>query len=166
VAVVGSFSQVTTQQVDELATQSDVHVARLDPSTWLESPALVEQTVATAQACTERGEPVVLAVSGHAPAASSRRLVQRMAEAAEPLLRRASTLVLTGGDTARSVLDRLGVERLQVLGELEPGICLSRDGTRFVVTKAGGFGDSQSLVRVLRHLRNLSGGKAPLEGKE
>ncbi|GAB3647636.1 four-carbon acid sugar kinase family protein [Ramlibacter alkalitolerans] len=159
VAVIGSFSAVTTQQVDELASQADVHVARLDPSTWLESPAVVAETVATAQACAERGAPVVLAVSGTAPAASSRMLVHRMAQAAEPLLRRASTLVLTGGDTARAVLDRLGVERLQVLGELEPGICLSRDGARFVVTKAGGFGDSQSLVRVLRHLRNVSGGQ-------
>jgi 4-hydroxythreonine-4-phosphate dehydrogenase len=132
----------------------------------MDCPAAVAQTVATAQACAGHGDPVVLAVSGSAPAASSRRLVDLMAEAAEPLLRSASTLVLTGGDTARSVLDRLGVERLQVLGELEPGICLSRDGARFVVTKAGGFGDSQSLVRVLRHLRNVSGGKAPPESKQ
>jgi 4-hydroxythreonine-4-phosphate dehydrogenase len=166
VAVVGSFSPVTTQQVDELASQSDVHVARLDAATWMEAPATVAQTVATAQACAEHGDPVVLAVSGSAPDASSRTLVRRMAEAAEPLLQRASTLVLTGGDTARSVLDSLGVERLQVLGELEPGICLSRDGARFIVTKAGGFGDSQSLVRVLRHLRNVSGGKPAAEGKE
>jgi 4-hydroxythreonine-4-phosphate dehydrogenase len=166
VAVVGSFSPVTTQQVDELASQSDVHVARLDARTWLEASATVAQTVATALACAEHGDPVVLAVSGTSPDASSRALVRRMAEAAEPLLERASTLVLTGGDTARSVLDRLGVERLQVLGELEPGICLSRDGARFVVTKAGGFGDSQSLVRVLRHLRNVSGGKPAGDGKE
>ena len=166
VAVVGSFSPVTTQQVDELATQPDVHVARLDAATWLSESAAVGQTVATAQACAERGDPVVLAVCGAAPATSSRALVQRMAQAAEPLLRHASTLVLTGGDTARSVLDNLGVERLQVLGELEPGICLSRDGARFIVTKAGGFGDSQSLVRVLRHLRNVSGGKPAGEGKE
>jgi uncharacterized protein YgbK (DUF1537 family) len=165
VTIIGSFSPVTIQQVDELASQSDVHVARLDATTWLECPAVVAQTVATALACAEHGDPVVLAVSGNAPANSSRALVQRMADAAEPLLRRASTLVLTGGDTARSVLDRLGVERLQVLGELEPGICLSRDGARFVVTKAGGFGDSQSLVRVLRHLRNVSGGKASAESK-
>jgi uncharacterized protein YgbK (DUF1537 family) len=109
---------------------------------------------------------VVLALSGEPPALSTRALVRRVAEATEPLLRSASTLVLTGGDTARAVLDRLGVERLQVLGELEPGICLSRDGARFVVTKAGGFGDSHSLVRVLRHLRGVKAGKPAQEEKE
>ncbi|HET8746831.1 MAG TPA: four-carbon acid sugar kinase family protein, partial [Ramlibacter sp.] len=166
VTLVGSFSPVTTQQVDELAAQPDLHVARLDPADWFESTDAVAQTVATARAHAEQGDPVVLAVTGHAPAASSRALVQRMAEAALPLLQHASTLVLTGGDTARAVLDRLGVERLQVLGELEPGICLSRDGTRFVVTKAGGFGDSQSLVRVLRHLRAVGGSKATEDRKE
>jgi uncharacterized protein YgbK (DUF1537 family) len=150
---------VTTQQVDELARQPDLHVARLDAATWLEDEATVAQVLATAQSCSANGDPVVLAVAGGVPSASTRTLVRRMAQAAEPLLHRASTLVLTGGDTARSVLDLLGVQQLQVLGELEPGICLSRDGARFVVTKAGGFGDSQSLVRVLRHLRALSAGK-------
>jgi uncharacterized protein YgbK (DUF1537 family) len=159
VAVIGSFSPVTTQQVDELARQPDLHVARLDAATWLEDEATVAQVLATAQSCSANGDPVVLAVAGGVPSASTRTLVRRMAQAAEPLLHRASTLVLTGGDTARSVLDLLGVQQLQVLGELEPGICLSRDGARFVVTKAGGFGDSQSLVRVLRHLRALSAGK-------
>ena len=63
--------------------------------------------------------------------------------------------MLTGGDTARTVLERLGIERLQVIGELEPGICLSRQdsGGPAIVTKAGGFGDRHSLVRVLRYLR-------------
>jgi 4-hydroxythreonine-4-phosphate dehydrogenase len=163
VAVVGSFSPVTAQQVDELARQSDVHVARVDAAGWSEGGAALAQTLATAQACSGRGEPVVLAVSGPVAEGGSRALVERIAAAAEPLLRGASTLVLTGGDTAHAVLDRLGVERLQVLGELEPGICLSRDGARFVITKAGGFGDGQSLVRVLRHLRAISGGsKTPV----
>ena len=166
VAVVGSHSPVTTQQVDELASQSDLHVARLDASAWLEGHPALATMLATAQGCAVRGDPVVLAVGRAAPDVPTRAIVERMAQAAEPLLRDASTLVLTGGDTARTVLDRLGVERLQVLGELEPGICLSRDGERFVVTKAGGFGDSQSLVRVLRHLRAVSAGQGIGESKE
>ena len=166
VAVIGSSSTVTTQQVDELAAQSDVHVARLDASAWLAGTAAVAPLLERAQACAAHGQPVVLAVCGTVAAAATRELVRCIAEAAEPLLRSASTLVLTGGDTARSVLDRLGVTQLQVLGELEPGICLSRDGARFVVTKAGGFGDSQSLVRVLRHLRAVTAGKAAPESSQ
>ena len=165
VAVVGSFSPVTTQQLDELATQSDVHVARLEASAWVGDRDAVAKLLVEAQGHVVRGDPVVLAVAGAVPPASTRELVRCMAAAAEPLLRGASTLVLTGGDTARSVLDLLGVAQLQVLGELEPGICLSRDGARFVVTKAGGFGDSQSLVRVLRHLRAVSAAKEGPEHK-
>jgi 4-hydroxythreonine-4-phosphate dehydrogenase len=105
--------------------------------------------------CAKRGQSIVLAATGAVPVASTRELVHRMAAAADPLIRQASALMLTGGDTARAVLDRLGIQRLQVLGELEPGICLSRSGASApaIVTKAGGFGDGHSLVRVLRHFR-------------
>ncbi|MGN6742194.1 MAG: nucleotide-binding domain containing protein, partial [Amnibacterium sp.] len=59
-------------------------------------------------------------------------------------------LVLTGGETARAVLDALGVGRLDVVRELEPGVVLSRAPGLpvLLVTKAGAFGDAGSLVRV------------------
>ncbi len=63
----------------------------------------------------------------------------------------ADGLVLTGGATARIVLDLLGVSSLDVRGEVEPGIAWStariRSGDITVVTKAGGFGDSLALQR-------------------
>jgi uncharacterized protein YgbK (DUF1537 family) len=157
VAVAGSFSPVTLQQVDALAQQPDVHLVRLAAQTWLGEPNQVAQAMAQARTHGAQGRSVVLAACGSVPAASSRALVQRMAGAAEPLLHGASTLLLTGGDTARAVLDLLGVERLQVMGELESGICLSRRSAEStsIVTKAGGFGDRQSLVRVLRHFKPL-----------
>lgn len=155
VAVVGSFNPVTGRQVDELACEADVHLVRLNASLWLTRTDLVNSELAKAAEQAGRGKSIVLTATGAIPAQSARDLVQRMAVAAEPLIRRAAVLVLTGGDTARTVLDRLGVQRLQVLGELEPGICLSRDGADApaIVTKAGGFGDGQSLVRVLRYFR-------------
>lgn len=157
VAVAGSFSPVTLQQIEALAQQPDVHLVRLAAQTWLDEPRHVAQAMAQARAQGAQGQSVVLAACGNVPAASSRELVQRMASAAEPLLHGASTLLLTGGDTARAVLDLLGVERLQVVGELESGICLSRRSgvSTSIVTKAGGFGDDQSLVRVLRHFKPL-----------
>jgi len=155
VAVVGSFHSVTARQVDELAREADVHLVRLNASLWLTRPELVAAELARAADQAARGKSVVLAATGAIPVQSTRELVQCMAAAAEPLIRQAAILVLTGGDTARTVLERLGVDRLEVWGEIEPGICLSREGTDApaIVTKAGGFGDPQSLVRVLRHFR-------------
>jgi len=65
-------------------------------------------------------------------------------------------LVLTGGDTARAVCDRLGAQGILVLREVEPGIPLARIvGTNElpIVTKAGGFGHVNALIRARRLLR-------------
>lgn len=70
---------------------------------------------------------------------------------AEQAARGADGLVLTGGATARIVLDLLEVRSLDVRGEVEPGIAWStgrgRCGDITVVTKAGGFGDALALQR-------------------
>lgn len=60
---------------------------------------------------------------------------------------------LTGGQTARGVLDTLGVGRLDPLAELTPGAVLSRDadGRRYV-TRPGSFGDPDSLVHTAHTL--------------
>jgi uncharacterized protein YgbK (DUF1537 family) len=64
-------------------------------------------------------------------------------------------VVLTGGETARAVIDALGVEHMTVLGEVEPGVVLSRfsgDGPA-LVTKAGAFGDEGTLARIIQSLK-------------
>jgi uncharacterized protein YgbK (DUF1537 family) len=168
VALAGSFNAVTGRQVDELASQPGVHLVRLAASSWLSRSdrAACELTQAAAQAA--QGKSIVLAVSGPAPVESTRELVRRIADAAEPLLRSASMLLLTGGDTARTVLDRLGIDRLEVLGEIEPGISFSRCGVQgpSVVTKAGGFGDDQTLVRVLQRFAPTLNTHPALESDE
>ena len=68
-------------------------------------------------------------------------------------------LVATGGETARAVLDAWGVTRLRLRGEVEAGVAFSTtEGWRRVVpvvTKAGGFGDADTLVRCREFLRGL-----------
>ncbi len=63
-------------------------------------------------------------------------------------------LVLTGGETARSVLDALDVADLVPVARIHHGAVHSRtpDGTA-VVTRPGSFGDTDSLVRIVEHLR-------------
>ncbi|MGE5675903.1 MAG: nucleotide-binding domain containing protein, partial [Mycobacterium leprae] len=69
--------------------------------------------------------------------------------------------ILTGGDTAKAVCGQLGVTGLELVKEVETGVPLSRlvgglNGlvARLpVVTKAGAFGNDQTLVRATRVLK-------------
>lgn len=68
------------------------------------------------------------------------------------------TLLLTGGETAYSVCRALDATALALGGEIEPGVATGvlLDGPfegLTVVTKAGGFGDPDTLVRVLESAR-------------
>jgi D-threonate/D-erythronate kinase len=73
-----------------------------------------------------------------------------------PIIGDADGIVLTGGYTARTVLELLGIDSLQIGGEVEPGIpwAIARSGDRAlaVITKAGGFGDELSLQRAVDFL--------------
>ena len=65
-------------------------------------------------------------------------------------------LVLTGGETARAVLDRLGTAWLVPLAQVEHGAVASRaDDGRLVATKPGSFGADDVLVRLVDRLRTL-----------
>ena len=70
-------------------------------------------------------------------------------------LDRPGTLFVAGGETMRQVCDCLGAERLDVDGEIVPGVpasilCGGRwDGLR-VISKSGAFGDAGLLLRLLR----------------
>jgi uncharacterized protein YgbK (DUF1537 family) len=65
------------------------------------------------------------------------------------------TLFVTGGETLRMVCDCLGAERLDVDGEMMPGVPASVlcggqwDGVR-VISKSGAFGDAGLLLRLMR----------------
>jgi 4-hydroxythreonine-4-phosphate dehydrogenase len=70
-------------------------------------------------------------------------------------------LVLTGGHTARTVLDTLGIDHLTVVDEIHHGAVLShtRDG-RPVVTRPGSFGERSSFAAIHAVLRPYSVRKA------
>ena len=73
-----------------------------------------------------------------------------------PVLRDADGLVLTGGHTAHTVLDALGISRFAVSGEVTTGMpwATAVSGGRLIsiVTKAGAFGDEMALRRAVEFL--------------
>jgi uncharacterized protein YgbK (DUF1537 family) len=85
-------------------------------------------------------------------------IVESLAEITASVVETASVggLILTGGDTARAVCDRLGAEGILILREVEPGIPLARMVGAHelpIVTKAGAFGTNDALVRAGRLLK-------------
>ena len=64
-----------------------------------------------------------------------------------------------GGETARAILEGWGVRSLHMLGELEPGLPFSygliHNRTLPVLTKAGAFGNQDTLVSCWRFFANL-----------
>lgn len=83
-----------------------------------------------------------------------RETVRRLAAAARNQIdrERPGALLLTGGETAIAVLRALDAGGVRLAGQLEPGLALGTlaggpfDGL-VVMTKAGGFGDPDALVR-------------------
>lgn len=65
-------------------------------------------------------------------------------------------IVLTGGDTAKTISKELGVTGIELIGEVEPGMPFSRmlGGPELLtVTKAGAFGSDRSFYYALKLLK-------------
>lgn len=85
-------------------------------------------------------------------------LVAGLAEALTPAASHMSSFAATGGETAAALLSSFGVNGIRLIDEIEPGVALgSTLGTLSipVVTKAGAFGDEDSLGRIAERLRTI-----------
>jgi uncharacterized protein YgbK (DUF1537 family) len=139
VCVVGSMTAPAQRQALALAAAGARHVTDADGT--------LPQAVA--------GEAVVVVSIAGPPVSGEgdERRVRGVAELLAPLRERFGALVLVGGQTAVELLRALGVEALDVHGELEPGVVLSAGPSGLpVVTKSGSFGDDGTLVRVVARL--------------
>ncbi|MBB3713431.1 uncharacterized protein YgbK (DUF1537 family) [Limimaricola variabilis] len=76
--------------------------------------------------------------------------------------RRPASLLVTGGETANQLLDRLGIDTVEVLAEFRPGVPLCRIeapwGPVRLLTKSGGFGGPGLLREIADGLRETCDG--------
>ncbi|MEV7794560.1 four-carbon acid sugar kinase family protein [Streptomyces sp. NPDC087512] len=146
--VAGSADPVVGEQVAELVANGARHLT-LDPGRLagtagpLPLPDLAP------------GSVTVLSVDGNGGvrAGAARAIVAGLARTVSALPGHPD-LVLTGGETARRVLDSLGITALRPVGEIHHGAvhCQTTDG-RSVVTRPGSFGGPDSFVRIAAALR-------------
>lgn len=132
VIAVGSTDPITLAQVAALRDLSQLRVVQAPDGQADVSPA--------------SGITLVQAVPG--PGASGPQVAASMGATVALAARGAAALVLTGGATAEAVLDALKVRVLDLHGDLAPGLPLASGGAWQIVTKSGGFGDRDALLRL------------------
>jgi uncharacterized protein YgbK (DUF1537 family) len=97
---------------------------------------------------------------GFDPTEVSNRIANALGEIASGIMREVDLqgVILTGGDSAKAVCKHLGVSGIQLIKEIEPGIPLGKlvgNAPLWVVTKAGAFGNENSLL----HAKNVLKGE-------
>jgi uncharacterized protein YgbK (DUF1537 family) len=147
--VVGSRAQQSAQQVQLLVEQVHASVVFApNGRTGVSAAAAAPGQILVLKATPDE----------HGHESDALEVARQLAESTAALLdrRRVGALVVTGGDTAIAVLQRLGQPVLKVAGSLLPGIPFSRiEGAAkpiWFVTKAGGFGDPTTFVSIARDL--------------
>ncbi len=151
--VVGSLSGVSRGQLRALAQECGCATVPVSGGSGVVKEALG----AARSALSESACAAVHSAEERDPSGAAGPVVGSLAEVAAGLSEEGlfDALVLTGGETAVGVARRLGAAGIRLEGEVEPGIPAgSLLGPRpyRVVTKAGGFGEPDTLVRVVRGL--------------
>jgi uncharacterized protein YgbK (DUF1537 family) len=146
--VVGTAERAAAQQAAHLVARGSRHLA-------VDVEALLDGTAdfADVARALDLG-PVVITLRGEITPVRARSLsaaLGRFVSAGQAHHR--PDLVLTGGATARAVVDALRLTTLRPVHEVHHGavVCIASDG-RSVVTRPGSFGDATSLTAIADYL--------------
>jgi uncharacterized protein YgbK (DUF1537 family) len=157
--VVGSASSVSHTQFDALAEEQGIVPVTIPPPALRESSARerVQSFAQALDAAQASGADVAVTIRGEeVNFEEGPQLAAALAALIAPRLPRVGGLIVTGGETARAILDRAGISGLRMQGEIEPGAPIgvsTGDIVIPVITKAGAFGDRTTLKRCRAILR-------------
>ncbi len=157
--VVGSASGVSHNQFDALAEEQDVISLTVLPSALREggAPERVQSYAQALDAALASGSDIAVSIRGEEiNLQEGPQLAAALAALIAPHLSQVGGLIVTGGETARAILDRAGISGFRMQGEIEPGTPIgvsTGDIAIPVITKAGAFGDRTTLKRCRTILR-------------
>lgn len=163
--VIGSLNSASRTQLACLLRHPDCLGMEIDAAeaTAANRTGLSERIERLSRAAVLNGKDVVL-YSAARPAAmpASRESAKRIADHLGFAAARAiaslpfEAAVLSGGETARSVLNHLQADGIEILGEIEAGVPVGKAiGVRnfHVVTKSGAFGQPDILLKSIAYLK-------------
>jgi 4-hydroxythreonine-4-phosphate dehydrogenase len=152
--VVGSRTSTARQQTRVLSSSGVCHFMIAGHLLSARAGQEAARRVEEIGSVIDRGEDVVVSIGGSETSGhDDDRLPRQLGDWLKPFAGRIGGVILTGGDTARGVLDAWGVSGLRLAGEIEPGVPVAAaDGPLVltVVTKAGGFGAADTLLTAVR----------------
>jgi uncharacterized protein YgbK (DUF1537 family) len=170
--LIGSLSESMRSQVENLSG-IDVHRTLLDPVELIElaerDPARLGSLTADANQAYLSGKHCVVALkSGEEMRAKtteyaknhgitgsdvSNRLVESLSLVAKVLIHELEPecLFLSGGDTARAVSSQMNYKGIEIKSDIDSGIPIGTvvGSSQYLITKAGAFGNSNTLRRVI-----------------
>ena len=154
--VVGTLNPVTTRQLAYLSTDyPEIPSIQVGIDDLLHG--IVEEAINAATQGFAQGKNVLISIQNEAfRPGVGRALVQSLAVVTRRIFQQYhfGGLLLTGGDTAQAVCKALDVEAIKLVDEFLPGLPLSHieggiaDGLA-IITKAGGFGQANTLSKSL-----------------
>lgn len=161
--VVGSNSIPSLEQVEVLASESDIRIIRVPPGVLLDNETSSHGRAFVLELENALNSGVDVAVvpdwSVQLTIAEQARISSGLSALVSPFAHIVGGLLATGGATARAVLEAWGVNSLRLIGEVEPGLPFSvTSGWKRelpVITKAGEFGNRDSLLRCRQFIHDL-----------
>lgn len=160
-AIVGSMSSISHGQALILKERGADAIETFE----FDAPALLDpQSTKARELATRvsdvlrcgRSALVVLSQSERTSVSNGARLARELAAHLGPVARHAAGLIATGGETARAMLTNMGVDTLNIVAEIDTGVPLMiadhLGRVLPVVTKAGGFGQPDTLHRAWQTL--------------
>ncbi|WP_309131307.1 4-hydroxythreonine-4-phosphate dehydrogenase PdxA [Brevibacterium sp.] len=153
--VLGTAAERVHEQIAHLGAHAEVQVLDIPAAqvaSWSENPAALTRMSDEVRARLARGD-LAVRLTSDGMTVDPRPLPGLLAELTSQVLCETEPvhLVAAGGETARAVLDRLGITTLTARSEVHPGAVLSEVDSAIVgnfVTRPGGHGDKDSLTLI------------------
>jgi D-threonate/D-erythronate kinase len=153
----GSRHPTTARQLEHARDAGRVTLLEIDPEVRSNDERLSHTAISLLRA----GRTVAIC-STFTPYAAGRgaAIADMLGQISSTIVRHVAVagLVLTGGDVARAVCQALGIEAIIIVGEVQPGVPAGwlQGGAlpeRRVVTKAGGFGNEDAILRSIQYIQ-------------
>jgi len=157
----GSRHSATLAQLKRAESEELLQLVHLAPPAGLEQASHWSHAAEGTLAELEAGHNVALTLSFSAYVEGQQQAAaEALAQAAAWVLEHAQPagLFVTGGDTLQALCHTLGSSALLIVGEVQPGVpagrlVLGSGKEPRIVTKAGAFGDDQTVVRCIHFIQ-------------